>query len=227
MVGQTGGDKITVALVEDEPLLRDLLRIALSQHPRLETVGAFGDGTAAVASIPRLRPQVALLDIDLGPGPNGIQVGMLLREQMPDIGIVLLSNQWVPLFATLPQDVVAGWCYLLKRSLSDAATLGRAIEGAASGLVVLDPHLVAARQPREGSSLEKLRPRHREILALIAQGYTNSAIADQLSLSPSTIENQVNQLYLDLGLSQDTRAYNPRVRAALLYLEESQPTAQS
>ncbi len=220
------GAAITVAVVEDEPLLLDLLRTALHHPPAIEVVGAFRRGDDALRRIPQLHPRVALLDIDLGAGLSGIQLGMLLREQRPTLGVVLLSNHWLPHFlATLPPDSMAGWCYLLKRSVADVDTLVRAIQGAAAGLVVLDPYIVARRRPRPGGALARLTPRQRDVLALIAQGFTNAAIAERLHLAPSTVENQLNLIYQALDLGQDALRFNPRVRAALLYLLESQTTA--
>src|SRR5262245_32440443 len=89
-------EPLKVAIVEDDALFRDLLRVALDCGPRYRVVEAGGDAEAALATLPALRPDVAVLDIDLGAGPSGIQLGMLLREQLPEIGIVLLSNHWVP-----------------------------------------------------------------------------------------------------------------------------------
>jgi DNA-binding NarL/FixJ family response regulator len=215
------GHAVTVAVVEDEPLLLDLLRVALQQHPGLEVVAVFSHGEQALQHIPPLQPQVVLLDIELGRGLSGIQLGLLLREQLPTLGIVLLSNHWVPHFlTTLPPDVLAGWCYLLKRSVANVDTLARAIQGAASGLVVLDPYIVARRRPRPGGGLARLTPRQQEVLAFIAQGFTNTAIAQRLGLAPSTVENQLNQIYQELGLGEEHADFNPRVRAALLYLLE-------
>src|SRR5262245_825476 len=214
---------LRVAIVEDDSLFRDLLRLALAGNPRYQVVDAAGDAEAALARLPLLRPDVAVLDIDLGAGASGIQLGMLLREQLPGIGIVLLSNHSVPRFlATLPPESMAGWCYLLKKSVSDVATLTRSLEGAAAGLVVLDPHLVAGRRSDQGP-LAGLTDREREILELIAQGYTNAAIAERLVLSERTVENRLNQLYHELGLASERREFNPRVRAALMYLAESRP----
>lgn len=226
MEAKLPGQAITVAVVEDEPLLLDLLRMGLQQHPTLEVVGVLSQGDHALQHIPQLQPQVALLDINLGRGLSGIQIGLLLREQLPTIGIVLLSNHWIPHFiATLPPNVMAGWCYLLKRSVADVDTLIRAIQGAAAGLVVLEPYIVAKRRIRPDGSLARLTPRQREVLAFIAQGFTNAAIAQRLGLASSTVENQLNQIYQELSLGEEPLHFNPRVRAALLYLLETQTVA--
>ena len=213
---------ITLALVEDEDLYRDLLRVVLSQQSHLEVVGAFKDGAAALDAIPRLRPRVALLDIELPGGPNGIQLGLRLRREIPDIGIVLLSNHRDPEFVTsLSREVMRGWSYLLKKSVGDVEALNRAIEGAAAGFVVLDPQLVTGMQARDAGLLARLTPRQREILGLIAQGFTNAAIADRLVLAAKTVENQINQIYQQLDIDREDPAIQPRVRAVLTYLEES------
>ncbi|MBI3970163.1 MAG: response regulator transcription factor [Chloroflexi bacterium] len=220
--GRSGpGGPVTVALVEDEPLYRDLLQVALARHPRLRVAGAFADGEAALAALPALRPRVALLDIAL-PGPyHGVELGLRLRAALPELGIVLLSNHADPQYlAAVPPAAAAGWSYLLKRSVADVETLVRAIAGAAAGAVVVDPAIVDALRPRPGSPLAALRARQRQILALVAQGYTNAAIAERLALAEKTVENQLNLLYRELGVSQAPAAH-PRVTATLLYLSES------
>ena len=115
-------------LVEDEDLYRDLLRIVLDQQPRLQVVGAFGDAASALEAAPTLKPDVAMLDIELRGTMNGIQLGLKLRETMPEVGIVLLSNLGDPQFlSSLPPEAAGGWSYLLKKSVGDADTLSRAI----------------------------------------------------------------------------------------------------
>lgn len=216
--------QVRTIIVEDESLFRDLLRIALSQHS-LEVVGAFADGPSAVEAGPRLNPQVAILDIELGGRLNGIEVGLLLRQKLPQMGVVLLSNHGDPeCLASLPQNIISGWSYLLKKSVTDVDTLARAIEGAAAQLVVLDPHLVVGRRPRVEGSVAGLTPRQREILGLIAQGFTNSAIASRLLVAEKTVENQINQVYQQLGLDRSQSALHPRVQAVLLYLRETWAT---
>jgi DNA-binding NarL/FixJ family response regulator len=216
-------DPIRVALVEDEALYRDMLAIVLSGNSRLKVVGSFSNGESALESIPGLQPQVVILDVELGGQLNGIQVGLKLRRQFPHLGIVLLTNHDEPEFvASLPPEVISGWSYLLKRSVSDAAALARAIEGAAAGFVVLDPQLVARRRPRAESLLARLTPRQREILGLIAQGFTNAGIAERLVLAEKSVENQVNLLYQQLDVSRQQSSLHPRVKAVLLYLRETQ-----
>jgi DNA-binding NarL/FixJ family response regulator len=219
-------ERLRIVLAEDESLLRDLMRTALSSRPRLEVVGAFANGEAVVEGAARLRPDVALLDIELGGEINGIQAGMLLRRQLPAIGIVLLSGQGAPrVLASLPQDTLSGWSYLLKGSVRDVDSLERAIEGAAAGFMVIDPKLVHARQARSGGVLDRLTPRQREILALVAQGYTNAGIAEQLVIAVKTVEKQLNLLYQELGVDRSTSALHPRVKAVLAFLEESHADA--
>jgi DNA-binding NarL/FixJ family response regulator len=218
-----GHQKIKLVLVEDEGLFRDLLRIVLSQHPRFEVLGSYADADSALSAIPSLKPDVALLDIELPGSLNGIQLGLMLRRQMPEIGIVLLSNHSDPSFvSTLPVETLSGWSYLLKKSVSDAEALTRAIEGSAARLVVLDPQLVLGLRPREGGGLTKLTPRQREILSLIAQGFSNGAIAQRLVLAEKSIENQINLLYQQLGLDRSKTHLHPRVKAVLTYMQESQ-----
>jgi DNA-binding NarL/FixJ family response regulator len=218
-------EPISVAVVEDEPLFLDLLSAALQHSEATELVGAFRCGEEARRFIPRIDPQVVVLDIDLGTGLTGIQLGMLLRELRPSLGVVLLSNHWLPNFlGTLSPDCMAGWSYLLKRSVADVDTVVRAIQGAASGLMVLDPYIVARRKPRAGGALARLSSRQRVLLNLIAQGFTNTAIAERLRVAPSTVENQLSQIYQTLDPGMDGTEFNPRVRAALLFVLDSQTT---
>ena len=220
-------EKLRVILVEDENLFRDLLRTALAQHERLEVVGAFADGQSAVDAAPRLRPAVALLDIELGGTINGIQVGMLLRRQQPTMGIVLLSNQSSPrVLSSFPPETLSGWSYLLKGSVRDVTSLERAIEGAASGFMVLDPTLVNARRARTGGPIDRLTPRQKEVLSLVAQGYTNGAIAEKLVIAIKTVEKQLNLLYQELGADRGTSTLHPRVKAVLMYLDDTQTEGQ-
>jgi DNA-binding NarL/FixJ family response regulator len=218
----TRGAAIRLVIVEDEGLYRDLLRTVLQLDPELEVVGDYARADEALEKIPDLAPTVALLDIELGGEINGVQLGLLLREKVPGMGIVLLSNVRAPrLLASIPEEHVSGWSYLLKRSVRDATVLRRAIDGAASGLVTLDPSLVAGREPRDRGPLSRVTSRQLEVIALVAEGWSNDGIAKRLGLSVKTVENQLTLAYQLLGLDRDKDPVHPRVKAVLLYLEET------
>ena len=92
MATENTDKKVKVLLAEDEDLFRDLLRVALSRQEQFEVVGSFAEGEAALAAAPHLDPDVAILDIELGTEMNGVQLGLLLRREIPDLGIILLSG---------------------------------------------------------------------------------------------------------------------------------------
>lgn len=212
--------ELKLLIVEDEALYRDLLAMALTT-PQTKVVGAYEDGQSALAGCQNQQVDVAVLDIEL-PGPyNGIQLGLVLRKIYPKIGIVLLSNHSDPaFFSAIPQDKVNGWSYLSKKSVGDVEALHRAIIGAAEGLVVLDQQLVNKATPRKGSLLEQLTPRQHEIMSLIAQGYSNAAIAERLVLAPKSVENHINQMYQVLDIDTHNPQIQPRVKAVLTYLQQ-------
>lgn len=212
---------VRVMLVEDEPLYRDLLSMVLSQQRGIRIVGAFADGESALEATPRLSPRVAMLDIELGKGMHGVEVGLLLRQRCPEIGIVLLSNHADPRFvAAVPDEQLAGWSYLLKKSVSDVRVLARAIYGVAAGQVVIDPGLVALLRPNAGSALARLTPRQYDILELVVQGFTNAATAQRLGIAEKSVENQMTLIYQHLDVDRENAELHPRVSAVIAFLRE-------
>ena len=212
---------VTILIVEDEGLFRDMLKISLGSLPNLEVVGAVSDGNAAVEAADRLLPDVVLMDIELGCDPNGIAAVRAIKEQHPDIGIIILSahkeREYLNLMAA---QELSGWSYLLKQSVTNAEALVRAIAGAASGLVVMDPSVVDKMRPRQGSLTAGLTPRQQEVLAMMAQGYNNSAIAEHLVLGTKSVENYINAIYQELSLNHNGPLH-PRVQAVLSYIRDS------
>ena len=212
---------VKVLIVEDEGLFRDMLKISLGSIPDLEVVGAVSDGEAAIEAAIRLLPDVVLMDIELGSEPNGIAAGRAIKEENSNIGIIVLSAHREREYLSLvTKDEFAGWSYLLKQSVSDASSLGRAIEGAASGLVVMDPCVVNSMKPRTGSVSARLTRRQQEVLAMMAQGYNNAAIAEKLVLGTKSVENYINAIYQELSLNHDG-SLHPRVQAVLSYIKDS------
>ncbi|MGD9795639.1 MAG: response regulator transcription factor [Acidimicrobiia bacterium] len=219
----TGSNQATlrVVLVEDQPLFRDMLRSAIEDRLGLRVIGSYGEPDQALREIPLLKPDLAVLDISLGAHINGVELGVRLRRQMPRLAIVLLSSHADPtLLASLPPDVAHGWSYLLKGSVTDIDSLGRALMSAASGLLVLDPGLTSS-TARGQNPLADLTARQREILQLVAAGYSNSGIAAKLILTEKSVENHLNRIYGALGIRSTERDAHPRVLAAKLLIEHS------
>lgn len=212
---------VKIMIVEDEGLFRDMLKISLGSVPNMEVVEAVSDGNRAIETADRLHPDVILMDIELGSEPNGIAAGRAIKQEHPEIGIVILSShrerQYLNLVAA---EESSGWSYLLKQSVSDAGALARAVEGAASGLIVMDPTVVNSMKPRKGSLTAGLTPRQQEVLSMMAQGYNNAAIADKLVLGTKSVENYINAIYQELSLSHNGPLH-PRVQAVLNYIKDS------
>lgn len=183
-------------------------------------VGAFADAESVLVNAHELAPAVALLDIELGAGISGVEAGIQLRRLMPSIGIVLLSNYTSPeLVAALPADVAGGWSYLSKRTVGNVDALSRAIIGAADGLVVFDVALMGSGSLRADSPLRRLSARQCEIVGLMAQGYSNRAIAQRLTLTEKSVENHITRIYQQVHIDAHDPATHQRVEIALLYVD--------
>jgi len=211
-----------VLIVEDEALFRELLRRTLSAEPGLAVVGVAGDGETAVRLAKQVSPDVVLMDIELPGDLDGIQAALQIKKDRPQTGIVILSAHSDRRYVTsLPLEDSGGWSYLLKQTVPDLPTVVRAIEGSKVGMMVLDPAMVAALRPKPGSQVARLTPRQREVLELIAKGYTNAAIAQRLTLSERSVETYINAIYQELHLANEPDIH-ARVKATLIYLESSQ-----
>jgi len=214
-------DPIRTIIVEDEPLYRQLLATSLGTLPRIQVLDSFSHGAEALSHLERLQPDVVLMDIQLATGDTGVVVGLKMRQKNPNLGIVLLSNHDEPgILKLIPRTEISGWCYLLKQSASNVQVVARAIEAAANGLVVLDSDLVRAYEPSPTSAFSGLTARQQELLALIAQGYSNLAIAQAMGITVKSVENYITQLYQSLHIEAHQDGLHPRVSAVLLYLND-------
>jgi DNA-binding NarL/FixJ family response regulator len=214
-------EKTQVIVVDDEPLFRELLVRTLSGESGLEVIGEAVDGKTAVILAREKKPDVVLMDIELSGDIDGIEASLQIKKENPEIGVVILSAHGERRYVTsLPLEDIQGWAYLLKQTVPDVATIVRAIQGSKVGMVVLDPMVVAGLRPRQGSAVARLNPRHQEVLELLAQGYSNAAIAQQLRLSRKSVETYINAIYQELHLSHEPDIH-ARVKATLLYLESS------
>jgi DNA-binding NarL/FixJ family response regulator len=191
--------------------------------PDLELVGAAADLPALRTLIATQSPDVVVTDIRMPPtnSDEGIAVAAALRTEHPEIGVLLLSQYAEASYAvTLLADGTARRGYLLKERVADGNELTEAIRRVADGGSVIDPTvvegLVAANRGKP-SELDALTRRELQVLAEMAQGKSNAAIATSLVLSERAIEKHTNSIFSKLGLSEE-RDLNRRVSAVLVYL---------
>src|ERR1039457_2207 len=215
---------IRVILAEDNTLLREGISRLIESDGDLELVGVASALPELLALVEQHKPDVVVTDIRMPPTgtDEGIQAAAWLRENQPSVGVVVLSQYTAPAYAlTLLQDGSAGRAYLLKERVAGANELAQAIRVVAGGGSVIDPlvvdELVRARSRHRKSDLEWLTPRESEILAEMAQGKSNGAIAETLGVSERAVEKHSNAIFSKLGLSEE-RDVNRRVKAVLVYL---------
>jgi DNA-binding NarL/FixJ family response regulator len=214
---------IRVLVAEDNVLLRDGIRRILESVDDLELAGTCGTYDELVAAVEADAPDVVLTDIRMPPTgtDEGIRAAAHLREHHPEVGVVVLSQYVSPQYAlALLADGSEGRAYLLKDRVGDVDDLVDAIREVGGGGSVIDPkvveELVRART-RVRSPLDHLTPREREILAEIATGKSNAAIAAALALSERAVEKHINSIFSKLHLVEEPDV-NRRVKAVLLYL---------
>ncbi len=226
--GASGG-RIRVVVADDSALIREGLAAMLSSQPGVEFAGACGDGLALDQLVEDARPDVVMTDLRMPPsgGREGIRIATRLRRSNPLIGVIVLSQYVEPDYAIeLMSEGTARRAYLLKDRIDDAPELVRAIRAVSTGGSVIDPGvveaLIASQQRQSSSALADLTAREREILALIAEGGSNAAIAASLFLTKRAVEKHVNSIFAKLGLT-DAENVSRRVKATLLFLaDESQ-----
>jgi DNA-binding NarL/FixJ family response regulator len=221
---------IRVILGEDSYLVREGLRQVLAGASQLVLEAECGDADALLREIEERRPDVVLTDIRMPPTNTneGIRLAAQLRREHPDIGVVVLSQYADPGYVLqLLESGSEGRAYLLKERVHERHQLVAAIEAVANGESVIDSKivevLVAARARGERSPLAELTPRELEVLAAIAEGKSNSAISETLVLTKRAVEKHINAIFLKLNLSHSESAedLNPRVKAALVFLAQS------
>ena len=219
---------IRMILGEDSFIVREGLREILASHPGVEVVAACGDLDGLLDAVGELNPDVVMTDIRMPPTntDEGIQVAARLRESHPHVGVVVLSQySHAGYVLALLDSGSDGRAYLLKERVGDLRQLTGAIEAVAAGGSVIDPKivdvLVAARTRAGNSPLAGLTERERAVLAQIAQGKSNVAIAESLQLSTRAVEKHTHSIFTKLGLVGSAEV-SRRVKAALLFLAEGE-----
>jgi DNA-binding NarL/FixJ family response regulator len=217
---------VRVALADDSLLIREGIEQLLASEPEIELVASCADVDELLAAVARENVDVVLTDIRMPPTmtDEGIRIASRLRDTAPEVGVLVLSQYSDSRYAIeLLERGSERRGYLLKERINDRAQLRTAILTIAGGGSMMDPRmvdaLVSARLRREASPLAALTPRERDVLAELAQGKSNAAIAESLVVTRRAVEKHINSIFLKLDLAF-TENVSKRVKAALLFLSD-------
>lgn len=211
-----------ILICEDSALLREGLVRVLADAGH-EVVAALPDASNLAAAVADASPQMCILDVRLPPSftDEGIRAAVALRAQHPDLAVLVLSQYVEERYASeLITDNGAALGYLLKDRVADVSDFIDSVERIGAGATVLDPEVVAqllTRQMRD-ARMARLTERERSVLALIAEGKSNHAIAAALFVTEAAVEKHITSLFQKLDLEQDEHG-NRRVLAVLAHLE--------
>ncbi|GAA3453567.1 response regulator transcription factor [Dactylosporangium matsuzakiense] len=212
-------EPIRVTVAEDHALYRELL-VEHLRHQGVDVVAETADATGLRRAVRATRPDVAIIDIRLppGPGPTGLHAAVEIRRTDPDVGVLLLS-QYVEtqFFTTLVAGGLRKVGYLLKERVGGTDDFVTAVRRITAGGCVVDPDISAhLLHGRPEPALAGLTDRQAEVLALIAAGLSNIAIAGRLGIGGSTVETHARAVYQQLGIA-DEKDTHQRVLAVLMY----------
>jgi DNA-binding NarL/FixJ family response regulator len=224
--GHNEGDAgLRIVIAEDSAVVRAGLVEILTDRGH-EIAAAVGDADALTAAVAEFRPDVAIVDVRMPPGhtDEGLRAAIAIRRDHPGVGILVFS-QYVEtryaadLLAIRPGGGAAGVGYLLKDRVANVGEFNYALSRVAAGGTALDPEVVSdlLAASSHGSALAALTPREHDVLALMAEGRSNSGIADLLTISERAVEKHISNIFTKLGLPPSD-ADHRRVLAVLAYL---------
>jgi DNA-binding NarL/FixJ family response regulator len=213
-------------IAEDAVLLREGLARLLAEGG-FEVADVVSDGEALLRAVERHQPDVCVVDVRMPPTFNdeGVRAALVIRRQWPEVAILLLSQYVEERYAV---DLLAGDSrgigYLLKDRVADVAEFLEALKRVAGGGAALDPEVVTQLLVRSGrpDPLDGLSPRESEVMALMAEGRTNSSIAEALVVTEGAVEKHVTNIFNKLDMPPADQAHR-RVLAVLRYLEHGSP----
>jgi len=225
-MNQSKSDNVSLYIVEEQEIYREIYSVILPKHANIEIlrVSANNEKGTMMRAVAELSPDVMLLSVKKL-NKEIIEELEKIRNAYPRMGIVILivfySSQDIELLRRLALCGESGMALFLKQSLDKVEQLCRTVMAVSQGQVILDPPLATfmfAGKP-ECPFLKQLTTRELEILSLLSQGYTNSAIADTLFIDIKTVEHHLNSMYSKLKADPDYNTKHLRVSAARLYLE--------
>lgn len=212
-----------VVVADDSLLLREGLQLLLAEAGH-DVVGSVADGPSFVAQMLENRPDIGIVDVRMPPSntDEGLRAALAVRRSWPGARLMVLS-QYVEV--SYADDLLAtgdgGVGYLLKDRVGDLDDFLAALAAVAAGGTALDPLVVRQLMGRHRDPLADLTPREREVLSLMAEGRSNAAIADALSVSVGGVEKHTQRIFAKLGLRPDDDAAHRRVAAVLRFLRST------
>ncbi|MEV7519280.1 response regulator transcription factor [Streptomyces sp. NPDC091371] len=211
---------LRLIVAEDAVLLREGL-VGLLQRVGHEVVAAVGDADALVAAVRADRPDLIVTDVRMPPSlkDDGLRAAVALREEFPGLPVLVLSQYVERSYALglLDSGGGAGVGYLLKERVSAVADFTAAIERVAAGGTVVDPEVIHQLVRLRPDPLERLSPREREVLGLIAEGRSNAQLGAHLFISEAAVNKHIGNIFAKLDLPVDTEGHR-RVLAVLAFL---------
>jgi DNA-binding NarL/FixJ family response regulator len=215
---------VRVVIADDELLLREGVARLLADAG-IDVVATVETADKLLERVARLKPDVALVDIRMPPThrDEGIVAAREIRATHPEIGVLVLSHYLESTYALrLLEDQPERCGYLLKERVSDVAVLVDALRRIAEGECVIDPTIVKQllQKHRDAGPLDTLTERERDVLAAMAEGHSNEAIAGRLYLAPKTVEANIHRVLQKLDISESPES-NRRVLAVLTYLRSA------
>ncbi len=211
-----------IVIAEDSVLLRDGLTRLLADHGH-EVVAGVSDAGGLVDAVTDGKPDLAIVDVRMPPThtDEGIRAALELRERRPETAVLVLSQYVEEHYAAdLLSGELRGVGYILKDRVTDVGQFLEAVERVAAGGTMIDPEVVAQilARTRRREPLDELTPREREVLALMAEGRSNGAIAQELVVTERAVEKHVKSIFMKLGLPR-VEGDHRRILAVLRYLE--------
>jgi DNA-binding NarL/FixJ family response regulator len=217
---------VRLVIADDNFLLREGLERLLATLEGIEVVATCDDYDSLLAAVDSHRPDAVLTDIRMPPThtDEGVRAALAIRAAHPGTGVVVLSQHASPSYAlALLGGTTTGIGYLLKDRVSDVHQLAGALRTVATGGSVVDPlvvqELIATRRVLADSPLAELTEREQEVLAAMAEGLSNAAVASRTFASERTVEKHINTIFAKLRLANEPDT-NRRVKAVLVYLTE-------
>jgi DNA-binding NarL/FixJ family response regulator len=221
--------RLRVVIAEDNYLVREGVRRLLDDGDDVRVVADAASAPELLQQVREHRPNAVLTNIRMPPGQSmdGIDAALQVRLEMPEVGVVVLSQHADASYArALFRDGTAGLAYLLKERVGDRDELVRALTRVTSGGSVVDPRIVdallSARQHQVRSPLQSISPRELDVLREMAAGRTNPAIARELHVSESAVSKHISSIFAKLQLPEDPTV-DRRVRAVLTYVTGAKP----